>query len=282
MLGSSLHSGQQGYKLHAERNFFGVSRVTLDPTRRFHRIVHGNTLHGQQFIERERRCEPLAYYHRTGPVGSILNQFNVAPASTNVAIVGLGAGSMASYSTANQHWTFYEIDPSVIRIANNSNYFSFLQECTGAKVEIRTGDARLRMREASKAHYGLIVLDAFSSDAIPVHLLTREALQLYLAKLGEGGMLAFHISNRCLDLEPVLLDLARDASLISRVRDEGEVDATEKANGKEPSQWVIMVRRQAELGKIARDSRWVQLRGNPERRVWTDDFSNLLSIFRWE
>ncbi|MEO8429604.1 MAG: hypothetical protein ABI651_21130, partial [Verrucomicrobiota bacterium] len=126
MLGSSLHSGEQGYVLHAERNFFGVSRVTLDPTRRFHRIVHGNTLHGQQFIERERRCEPLAYYHRTGPVGSIINQFNASPASTNVAIVGLGAGSMASYSTANQHWTFYEIDPSVIRIANNSNYFSFL------------------------------------------------------------------------------------------------------------------------------------------------------------
>ena len=282
MLGSSLHSGQQGYTLHAERNFFGVSRVTLDPTRRFHRIVHGNTLHGQQFIERERRCEPLAYYHRTGPVGSIFNQFNATPASTNVAIVGLGAGSMASYSTANQHLTFYEIDPSVIRIANNSKYFSFLQDCTAAKVEIRTGDARLRMREASEAHYGLIVLDAFSSDAIPVHLLTREALQLYLAKLAEGGMLAFHISNRCLDLEPVLLDLARDASLISRVRDEGDIDATEKANGKEPSQWVIMVRRQAELGKLARDSRWVQLRGNPEGRVWTDDFSNLLSIFRWE
>jgi len=107
-------------------------------------------------------------------------------------------------------------------------------------------------------------------------------LRLYLAKLAEGGMLAFHISNRCLDLEPVLLDLARDASLISRVRDEGDLDPVEKANGKEPSQWVVMVRRQPELGKLARDSRWVQLRGNAERHVWTDDFSNLLSVFRWE
>jgi hypothetical protein len=189
---------------------------------------------------------------------------------------------MVSYSTVNQHWTFYEIDPSVIRIANNSNYFSFLPECAAGKVQIKTGDARLRLREAAGADYGLIVLDAFSSDAIPVHLLTREALRLYLSKLAAGGMIAFHISNRCLDLEPVLFDLARDASLISRVRDEEEIDATERKNGKEPSQWVVMVRRQNELGKLARDSRWVQLRGNPERRVWTDDFSNLLSIFRWE
>ena len=163
--------------------------MTLDPSGRFYRLIHGNTIHGQRFVDPERQCEPLVYYHRTGPLGALFNIFNAASSPRHVAVVGLGAGSMAAYSQTNQHWTYYEIDPTVIRIAQNSNYFPFLAKCGSGNFEFALGDARLRLREASPSCYGLLVLDAFSSDAIPVHLLTREALRLYLSKLADNGLL---------------------------------------------------------------------------------------------
>ncbi|HYP02465.1 MAG TPA: hypothetical protein VER76_19900, partial [Pyrinomonadaceae bacterium] len=129
------------------------------------------------------------------------------------------------------------------------------------------------------AHYGLIVLDAFSSDAIPVHLMTVEALDLYLSKLATGGLLAFHISNRGLDLHPVVADLARARGLVCLSFDD---TARNQPGGKEPSQWVVMARRPEDVATLAADTaRWRTLEGRPERRVWTDDFSNIVSIFKW-
>ncbi|HXT41060.1 MAG TPA: fused MFS/spermidine synthase [Candidatus Angelobacter sp.] len=281
LTGGWFYSGAYGRVIHAERNFFGVSRVTVGSTGAFHYLVHGNTLHGAQHTDAGRRCEPLTYYHRTGPLADVFREFDARPASPNVAAVGLGAGSVICYSEPGQHWTFYEIDPAVIRVAQDTNLFAYLGRCARADFNIVSGDARLRLAEAPPGHYGLIVLDAFSSDAIPVHLLTREALGVYLKKLAPGGLLAFHISNRSLDLEPVVGALARDAGLICVGWDDWNVSTAERLDGKEESQWVVMVRRREDLGRLGRAARWLPVQGGVVSRVWTDDFSNLLGVFKW-
>jgi len=281
LIGGWFYLGPHGKTLHVERNFFGVARVTVGQDGRLHYFVHGNTLHGQQFVDPGRQCEPLAYYHRSGPLGAIFNSFQNGGAPPRVAVVGLGAGSTACYAKPDEQWTFYEIDPVVIRIARNTNFFSYLQHCAKTEARVVVGDARLRLGEAAPRHYGLIVLDAFSSDAIPVHLLTREALALYLSKLADGGLLAFHISNRYLDLEPVLADLAGQGKLMSRHWDDWNVTPEESANGKEESHWVVMARRESDLGYLSRKAQWLPLEGRSPPQVWTDDFSNLLGVFKW-
>jgi spermidine synthase len=281
MLSGSLYSSAHGRTVHADRNFFGVLRVTRDAQGRFRRLVHGNTVHGRQFIDAARQGEPLSYYHRTGPLGQIFQAFNARPAATNVAVIGLGAGSMAAYATPRQRWSYYEINPAVIRIASDTNFFSFLAKSSAASMEMIAGDARLRLREAPTGHYDLIVLDAFSSDSIPVHLITREALDLYLAKLANGGLLAFHISNRCLELEPIVGDLAANAGLTCVAFDDMNVSAEDVANGKDQSHWVMMARAKEDLGKLVRDSRWLPVKSRPIPEVWSDDFSNILSVLKW-
>lgn len=281
LLASAGYPGGHGQTLHTERNFFGVLRVTLDPDGAFRRLVHGNTIHGRQFIDPARQCEPLSYYHRSGPLGQIFKIFEAKAASTNVAVVGLGAGSMASYAKPHQQWSYYEINPAVLKVAQCTNYFAFLQNTPARKLEVFLGDARLRLREASDAHFDLILLDAFSSDAIPMHLITGEAMKLYLSKLSDGGLLAFHISNRCLDLEPVLGNLAANSELVCYAQDEIEPSRWELADGKDQSHWVLMARRVKDLGRLVKDSRWLPVPAQPKQGIWTDDFSNIWSVFRW-
>jgi len=283
MLGSSFHAGLTRETLFAERNFYGTLRVTRDTASDMHWLYHGTTLHGRQSHALDRHCEPLSYYHREGPLGRVFETFNARPPATtphNVAIVGLGTGATAAYTRAGQDWTFYEINPAVVQVARDPTYFTYLSYCTAAPVSIALGDARLQMQNAPAAHYGLIVLDAFSSDAIPMHLMTLEALDLYLSKLApNGGLLVFHISNRSLDLHPVVADLARARNLHALSFDD---TAPNQRSGKEPSQWVVLSRRPEDVSTLALDStRWRKLEGRPDRPVWRDDFSNIISIFKW-
>jgi hypothetical protein len=279
LLASGVNPGMHGAALHSERNFYGVLRVTLDPSGEFHRLVDGNTIHGRQSLDPERRCEPLSYYHRSGPLGEVVGAYNERQVSTNVAVIGLGTGSMSSYSKAGQAWTFYEINPGVVRLAQSTNYFTYLDECAAGRVRIVTGDARLQLRR-SEGDYGLLILDAFSSDSIPLHLITREALELYMAKLAPGGLLAFHISNRYLDLEPVLGDLAWSMGLICHSRDDATT-SREEAEGKDPSHWLVMAGRSEDLGRIAKDARWLPVKQRERPEIWTDDFSNIIRVFKW-
>src|SRR5262249_44426445 len=152
---------------------------------------------------------------------------------------------------------YYEIDPAIEHIARDPRYFTFLEDCRASALEVVLGDARLRLRTAPERGYGLIVLDAFSSDAIPMHLLTREALGLYRRKLAPDGVIAFHISNRFLALAPVLGALARDAGLVSRVRHDADPSVAEQRSGKSPSIWLVMAPRDADLGSLATDPLWV-------------------------
>jgi hypothetical protein len=267
---------------HIERSFFSVHRVMVDADGKYRLLFHGTTSHGLQSLEPARRREPLAYYYRTGPIGQVFSEFRGPAAKPHIAIVGLGIGSMACYAEPGQHLTFYEIDPAVARIASDPRYFTFLQECRG-KYDLVLGDGRLTLARAPDKHYGMIVVDAFSSDVIPMHLVTREALAVYLAKLTDDGILAFHVSNRYFDLEPLLGDLAHSAGLVCRAQLEADEDISEKERslGKLASHSVIMARKAAHLGKLATDRRWKDVIGRPEEQVCSDDFSpNIFKLFR--
>jgi spermidine synthase len=198
-----------------------------------------------------------------------------------VAIVGLGAGSMACYVTPPQQMTYYEIDPAVERIAEHSQYFTFLRDC-GPNVQIVLGDARLSLQAAPDHHYGLIIIDAFSGDAIPTHLLTREALQLYLSKLAPNGLIVFHISNNYLDLEPVVANLAEDAGLAGLIQYDTDLSKRKVEEGTSPSIWAVVARSPQDLARLASDQKWRSLRSKEGTKLWTDDFSSLISIVKWK
>ena len=278
MLAGVYYAGYTSRTLHVVRNFFGTTRVTTDSMGKIASLYSGNTIHGRQFVDQSRRCEPLSYHHENGPLGQVMAVFNAAPANARVAVIGLGVGAMASYSEPGQQWTFYEINPDVINIARNPQYFTYLENCASGSVNVVEGDARLNLQNAPDAHYGLIVLDAFSSDAIPVHLITQQALDLYLSKLAEHGILAFHISNRSLDLKPILADLAESRKLVCIGFDDLKPGSFE---GKDPSQWVVMARSSEEISNLSINTQWQQLNGKGGR-VWSDDFSNIIRAIRWQ
>jgi spermidine synthase len=275
-----LYTSAYGRTLMVERNFFGVLRVTQDAEGKYHQLFHGNTMHGRQTIDPLRQGEALSYFYRTGPIGQVFDIFNTS-SKTSVGIIGLGAGSLTAYARPTQDWTYYEINPAVERIARNPNFFTFLKNSRARSLNVILGDARLRLKEAHDQQYDLFVLDAFSSDSIPMHLITSEALRLYLEKLANGGILAFHITNRRLDLKPVFANLAHDADLIGLIRDDSQVNIADIIGGKEGSVWVVMARHKDDVAPLVNDSRWQQLRPDPRVGVWTDDFSNILSVIRW-
>lgn len=279
MLASVYYTGFTDRTVHTVRNFFGTTRVTTDSAGRINSLYSGNTVHGRQFVNPSRRCEPLSYHHENGPLGQVMAVFNAAPANARVAVIGLGVGAMASYSRPAQEWTFYEINPDVINLARHTQYFTYLQTCASGSLNVVEGDARLNLQNADEGHYGLIVLDAFSSDAIPVHLVTEQALDLYLSKLAQGGMLVYHISNRSLNLKPILADLAESRKLICIGFDDLKPSSLE---GKDPSQWVVMARSEPEISNLSINSQWQRLVGTKGGRVWSDDFSNIIRAIRWQ
>jgi SAM-dependent methyltransferase len=275
-IAGSLDPGQLGETLHVERNFFGVVRVTRTPDGKFIRLVHGTTIHGQQRADEPGPPRPMTYYHRRGPVGWL---FQALPAERvrRVAVVGLGTGAVAAYAHPGQRWTFYEIDPAVERIARDPRYFTFLSSCRADACDVVLGDARRKLALAADGTFDVIVLDAFSSDAIPVHLLTLEAVRLYVRKLAPGGVLAMHVSNVHLDLPPLVARLAADCDppLAVRYAADSPTDA-EREDGKTASQWMVLARRDADLGAMGRGPHWHPVREPGHGPVWRDDFANLL------
>ena len=278
MLASVFYSGQTNHTLYVVRNFFGTSRVTTDSAGKINSLFSGNTVHGRQFVEQSRQCEPISYHHEHGPLGQVMAVFNAAPANHHVAVIGLGVGAMAAYSKPSQDWTFYEIDPDIIKLARESSHFTFLQKCMSGSLQIVEGDARLSLQNAPAHQYALIVFDAFSSDAIPVHLVTEQALDLYLSKLAAGGILVFHASNRSLDLRPILADLAASRKLIAIGFDDLKPISMEAID---PSEWVVMARSESEIANLSINSQWQRLSGTKDARVWSDDFSNIFRAIRW-
>jgi hypothetical protein len=284
LLAGALCSDPNGLVLHRQRGFFGDLHVRYEPTGEFIQLMHGTTLHGQQPRDPARRNEPSTYFHRQGPMGEVFAALEQMPPRRSVAVTGLGVGTLASYAKPGQAWTYYEIDPAVVDVAEDTRYFTYMADCRagGVPLNVVLGDARLQLANAANGAYDLLILDAFSSDSVPVHLLTREAVALYESKLAPSGLLAFNISNRYLRLEPVLAAVARDAGLTGLVQhDQNEAVDQPAPSGKTPSSWVVLARRPEDLGPLAGNPHWQPLTARPGTKAWTDDFSNLLSAFLW-
>ncbi len=267
-----------GKILYAERTFFGVYRVQQDSSGRYIALAHGTTLHGMQAVSGPERLEPLTYFSRPGPFGQAFAGLSRASKNVDrIAVIGLGVGTLAAYAAPSQDWTFYEIDPAVERIARDTRYFTFLQHC-GDRCRVVIGDARLSLAHAPENQYDLLVLDAFSSDAIPVHLLTSEALSLYLTRLRPDGEILFHISNAHLALAPIVARLAKQHGLVALAQvDQRKPDWPASRSA---SSWVAMARRKEDLGTIGSDARWTPLLPSATTPLWTDDFSNILSVLQ--
>lgn len=259
-----------------ERSFFGVYRVRriMD----YNVLQNGTTTHGGQSREPDRRMEPLTYYSREGPLGDLFATTEQKP-NRRLALVGLGTGTIACYGRPGEHWTFYEIDPTVERIARTARLFTYLRDCP-PRTDVVIGDARLSLRSAADSEFDMIILDAFSSDAIPAHLLTREALALYLSKLKDDGVVAFHISNRYLDLRPVIIALANDARLAGALGERAVADAG-RVKLYYGSRWMVLAKHASVLSDLVKVDGWWALGTWPESRLWTDDYTDVLGALKW-
>ncbi|MEA2659529.1 MAG: hypothetical protein QOF64_2125, partial [Candidatus Binatota bacterium] len=279
-LASIWYPSPFGKVLYADRSFFGAYRATLDFEGRKHLLFHGTTIHGAQSIDEPTRLRPLTYYYPSGPAGRVFEINSKMRADGQVAIVGLGTGALACHGASTQKFTFYEIDPLVERIARDEKLFTYLRDCP-PKIEVVIGDARISLAKAPNRHYELFVLDAFSSDVIPTHLLTHEALELYLQKISLDGLVLVHISNRFMDLAPVLDRLAHSLKLVAYLQNDFHVSTEESKAGKYSSRWVMLARRENAIAPYLADQRWQRLNGALGGDLWTDEFSDVLKVISW-
>jgi SAM-dependent methyltransferase len=256
------------------RNFYGVLRVQEkhpdDPDLRCYRLMHGRIVHGLQFQSPKKRLIPTSYYGRQSAVGQVLE--HVGPhRPLHVGVVGLGIGTVAAYAKPGDRYRFYEINPEVIRLARK--HFTFLASCRG-KVTIVTGDARQMMEREPPQQFDVLVVDAFSGDAIPTHLVSREAFDVYRRHLKPGGVLAFHISNLYFDLRPVLASAAGNFGWQSLV----VVSLGDRETGTKDAMWMVMARDLARPEFAA-----LRKAGQPydgPTIEWTDSRNNLVEILR--
>jgi hypothetical protein len=276
--GSALGLARTEDVVYRARSFFGVNKIVRKPP--VFALFHGTTLHGAQSTIRSERLEPLTYYHRNSPIGVVFERLMQSMPVRRVGVVGLGVGSLACYGRPGEPWTYFEIDPLVERIARDGRYFTFLRDCP-PKPRVVIGDGRLSLVAEPDSSFDLLVIDAFGSDAIPVHLLTREATALYLRKLRPDGIVAFHISNRYLDLEPVVATTAKSLGAASLIGVDGIIARGQRDQFKSLSKWVMVTHSATRLAPLLEAPGW----GEPITRsdaVWTDDFSNVLGVFRWQ
>jgi SAM-dependent methyltransferase len=262
--------------LHVERNYYGVLRVkenamTVDGREiRYRSLVHGSILHGEQWLDEKYRHSATTYYKISSGVGRALLAFEGKP--IKVGVIGLGAGSLAVYADADDTYRFYDINPAVVRVANR--YFTYLKDAPG-RIESVLGDARLSLEREAPQGFDVLAVDAFSGDSIPVHLITVEAFTEYLRHLKPAGVIAFHVSNRFLDLKPVLLAIAEHHHLeYAYIHETGE-------DGGTTSDWVLITRDKHFIlsPKIVEATEPVA--PQPDWRLWTDDFNNLVQVFRY-
>jgi hypothetical protein len=268
------------------RSFFGVHKITETSDGRFRLLTHGTTLHGGQRIYSDDgqpvdgRPEPLLYYYDHSAIAQAIDAVRSRVGGPiRYAVIGLGSGSLACRAEPADTVHYYEIDPTSIRIARDPKLFTFLSEC-GSNVQITLGDARLTLADAPAGAYDLVIVDAFSSDAIPIHLLTREAMAIYRNKVGEHGMVVMHVSNRHLELASVVAGIAAANGLMTRVND--TVDLDETAHPYKFSGTVAAVAKSDEdFGALAQSNDWVLNESDPNQWVWTDDYSNIVgSVMR--
>ena len=258
-----------------DRSFFGAHKIQEKAGVR--RYVHGTTIHGaERLSDFGNKPVPITYYSPTGPMGQIFTSPR-GLAANSVGIVGLGVGALACYKQPLQRWDFYEIDKVVDDIARNPKFFTFMSACAGPSPTY-LGDARIVLEKQTDKHFDILVIDAYSSDAVPVHLTTTEAVQLYRDRLAPGGLLIFHISNRFFDIELPLARSAAELGMVSLIQNYS-ASKDSAAKGDLSSRVVVMAQSEADLQDLRQDSRWIALPSDGGD-VWTDDYANPLSILR--
>jgi hypothetical protein len=288
-----------------ERNFFGTFTVVkytyahpADGKKYvYHKMYHGTTTHGMQLVsttnkdpDAQKTTDPLTYFHRTGPIGDLFRDRARLDRPLKMAVLGVGTGTLAAYAQKGWEITLFEIDPAVVKVARDPNYFTYLSdaEARGATVKVILGDGRQEFKKVEDGQFDLIFMDAFTSDAVPVHLLTQEAAEMYMNKLAPGGLIIFNIANRYLSFEPILGNLCAKegwAGLVGYGEEDLAIDRYGNA-------WVVIGKDEESLGMLPyvkelngegeASDRWQKADDKrPWLGVWTDDYANLFSVFKW-
>ncbi|MEO0412759.1 MAG: fused MFS/spermidine synthase [Pseudomonadota bacterium] len=280
----SIHQAGMPQTVHQVRSFFGVHKVRESTDGSQRQLLHGTTVHGMQSLVSGEETQPLLYYDRKAGGGRVIAAMAADDRLSRVGAIGLGAGALSCYAQPGQDWTFFEIDSHVISMSTGDGFFTLMSRCAPGATIIQ-GDGRLTLARQTNQSFDLLVLDAFSSDAIPLHLLTREAVGLYLQKLRPDGVLLLHISNRFLDPEPAIAALGQDAGLTVKLFDYIPSDTSDKT--KTGSTWVAMSADTAFIESLrptastqTEPNAWRKPRLEPGFRVWTDTYSNVLAILR--
>ncbi|BAM87980.1 conserved membrane hypothetical protein [Bradyrhizobium oligotrophicum S58] len=271
-------------RVETVRSFFGVHKIVVTSDGHYHVLMHGTTIHGaQKYLNADGskvagRPEPITYYHKDGGIGRAITAIRERKgAPLKVAVIGVGAGTLTCAAEPGESWKYFEIDQTMVDTASDPKYFSYIRNCAPDFKPV-IGDARLTFAKEPDGAYDLIIVDAYSSDAIPIHLATEEAMAIYKAKLAPQGAVVMHVSNRHLELESVVVGIADANDLKSWVynedsgRDDEYIFSTDV---------VVSAREDADVGKLASSDKWTETEPTDGERVWTDDYSNVLgAVYR--
>jgi len=271
-------------RVETVRSFFGVHKIVVTPNGQYHVLMHGTTIHGAQKFQNDDgtpvtgRPEPISYYHQDGGIGQAITAIRARKGGPlRVAVIGLGAGTLTCASKPGETWRFFEIDQSMVDTARDLRYFTFIRNCEPDLKPV-IGDARLTFAKEPDGSYDLIIVDAYSSDAIPIHLATKQAMQIYRDKLAPQGAVVMHVSNRHLELASVVVGIAEANDLMSWVYNE---DSNRDGEYIFATSVVVSARAEADVGGLASSDSWELTAADPGQRVWTDDYSNVLgAVYR--
>jgi hypothetical protein len=271
-------------RVETVRSFFGVHKIVVTPHGQYHVLMHGTTIHGAQKFQNDDgtpvtgRPEPISYYHKDGGIGQAVTAIRERKGGPiRVAVIGLGSGTLTCSSMPGETWKFFEIDQSMVDTARDPRYFTFIQQCEPDLKPVM-GDARLTFAREPDGIYDLIIVDAYSSDAIPIHLATEEAMKIYKDKLAPQGAVLMHVSNRHLELASVVVGIAEANDLKSWVYSE---DSNRDIEYIFATSVVVSAREEADVGKLASSDLWALTEADEKQRVWTDDYSNVLgAVYR--
>jgi hypothetical protein len=271
-------------RVETVRSFFGVHKIVVTPNGQYHVLMHGTTIHGaEKFLNDDGspvtgRPVPISYYHKDGGIGQAITAIRERKgAPLRVAVIGVGSGTLACAAEPGESWTFFEIDQTMVDAARDPRYFNYINSCQPDLKPV-IGDARLTFAREPDGVYDLIIVDAYSSDAIPIHLATEQAMKIYKDKLAPQGAVVMHVSNRHLELESVVVGIADANELKSWVynedsgRDDEYIFATDV---------VVSAHEEADVGNLASSENWTETEPTEGQRVWTDDYSNILgAVYR--
>jgi hypothetical protein len=266
-------------RVETVRSFFGVHKIVVTPGGQYHVLMHGTTIHGAEKFQNDDgtpvtgRPEPITYYHKDGGIGQAIAAMRERKGGPlRVAVIGLGSGTLACASEPGETWKFFEIDQTMVDTAKDPRYFTYISKCE-PDINPVIGDARLTFAKEPAGTYDLIIVDAYSSDAIPIHLATEEAMEIYKDRLSPQGAVAMHVSNRHLELSSVVVGIADANDLKSWVFSE---DTNRDGEYIFSTTVVVSAREAADVGKLASSDQWALTEAGDDQRVWTDDYSNVL------